>query len=163
MDKNYFLALAKYNIWANNKMISWLLDITESQFEQLIVSSFNNIRGNTLHIVSAEKIWLERVEGIKNSSWFENEFNGNRNELLAIWQQISEKLKLFIENFEESNIYKTIKFTRMNGEENELPYYQILSHVLNHTTFHRGQFVILLRQVGYTNISGTDLLDFYNL
>jgi uncharacterized damage-inducible protein DinB len=56
-----------------------------------------------------------------------------------------------------------IKFKRLNGEEYELPFYQIFAHVLNHSTFHRGQFVTLLRQVGFTKISGTDLLDFYKL
>ena len=163
MNKATFLELANYNIWANNKMISWLNDITDVQYNQPIESSFGNIAGNALHVASAEKIWLERLHETPAPSWLANEFKGDKETLLTIWKQASENLKSYIENFDEKNLYNKIKFKRLNGDEYELPFYQIFSHVLNHSTFHRGQFVTLLRQVGFSNISGTDLLDFYKL
>jgi uncharacterized damage-inducible protein DinB len=60
-------------------------------------------------------------------------------------------------------LYSKIKFKRLNGEEYELPFIQIFAHLFNHSTFHRGQFITLLRQVGFSKITGTDLLDFYKL
>jgi uncharacterized damage-inducible protein DinB len=163
MNKAYFLELANYNIWANNKVITWLNEITKTQYEQSIVSSFGSIAGNALHVASAEKIWLERLRENAAPVWIASEFKGDREALIAIWQEASENIKTFIENFDEKNLNNTIKFKRLNGEENELPFYQIFSHVLNHSTFHRGQFITLLRQVGFSNMSGTDLLDFYKL
>ncbi len=163
MNKAYFLELAKYNIWANNKVIAWLNEIAETQYEQPIESSFGSIAGNTLHVASAEKIWLERLHENPAPTWLASEFKGDKEMLIAIWKQASENLKTYIEEFDESNLQNKIKFKRLNGEEYELPFYQIFAHVLNHSTFHCGQFVTLLRQVGFSNISGTDLLDFYKL
>jgi uncharacterized damage-inducible protein DinB len=163
MNKAYFLDLANYNIWANSKMICWLSEINEVQFKQSIESSFGSIAGNALHIASAEKVWLNRLEENPAPIWLASEFNGDRETLFAIWKTASRDLKLFIENFDENNLQKKLKFKRLNGDENELLYYQIFSHVLTHSIFHRGQFVTLLRQVGYTKISGTDMLDFYKL
>jgi uncharacterized damage-inducible protein DinB len=163
MNKAYFLELANYNIWANNKMISWLNDINDVQYKQSIESSFGSIAGNALHVASAEKIWLDRLHENPAPTWLASEFKGDKETLFAIWKQASENIKLYIENFDENNLHNKIKFKRLNGEEYELPFYQIFAHVLNHSTFHRGQFVTLLRQVGFSNVSGTDLLDFYKL
>jgi uncharacterized damage-inducible protein DinB len=161
MNKAYFLELANYNIWANNKMISWLAEITETQFDQHIESSFGSIAGNALHVASAEKIWVERLNENPSPVWLASNFKGNKETLIDIWKQASEDIKLYIEVFDESNLHDTIKFTRVNGQQFELPFYQVFAHVFNHSTFHRGQFVTLLRQVGFSNVSGTDLLDFY--
>ncbi len=163
MNKAYFLELSDYNIWANNKMISWLEEITETQFEQPIESSFGSIAGNALHVASAEKIWVERLHRHPAPVWLAGEFKGNRETLIAIWKQASESIKAFIENFDEQHLYNTIKFTRVNGQQFKLPFHQIFAHVFNHSTFHRGQFVTLLRQAGFLKVSGTDLLDFYKL
>ena len=43
MTKTYLLALADYNIWANDKLINWLSQISLEQFEQPLVGSFQNI------------------------------------------------------------------------------------------------------------------------
>ncbi len=163
MNKAYFLELAKYNIWANNKMIAWLNDINDVQYKQSIESSFGSIVGLVLHVASAEKIWLERLHEDPAPLWLASDFKGDKETLVSIWKRASEDIKMYIENFDEKNLENKLKFKRLNGEENELAFYQIFSHVLNHSTFHRGQFVTLLRQVGFSNISGTDLLDFYNL
>ena len=161
MNKRFFLELANYNIWANNKMISWLNGITDVQFKQSIESSFGSIAGLALHVASAEKIWLERLHENPAPTWLASGFKGDREALIIIWKQASENIKTYIENFDENNLQHTVKFKRIDGEQFELPFYQIFSHVLNHSTFHRGQFITLLRQVGFTNISGTDLLDFH--
>lgn len=163
MNKAYFLELAKYNIWANNKMITWLNDINDVQYKQSIESSFGSIVGLVLHVTSAEKIWLERLHEDPVPVWLASEFKGDKETLINIWQRASDDIKKYIENFDEKNLENKLKFKRLNGEENELAFYQIFSHVLNHSTFHRGQFVTLLRQAGFSNISGTDLLDFYKL
>ena len=77
MNKAYFLELANYNIWANNKMISWLNEITLAQYEQPIESSFGSIAGNALHVASAEKIWLDRLHENPAPVWLASEFKGD--------------------------------------------------------------------------------------
>ena len=43
MNKSYFIELAQYNIRANYIVISWLQQISEQQWKQPVVSSFNSI------------------------------------------------------------------------------------------------------------------------
>ena len=58
MNRKYLLELADYNIWANDKLIGWLLQISVEQFEQPLIGSFKNIYETTLHMVAAEKFGM---------------------------------------------------------------------------------------------------------
>ena len=48
----------------------------------------------------------------------------------------------------------------MDGKQYESPVWQIVLHVVNHATLHRGQVVAMLRQLGMTP-PGTDLIYYY--
>jgi uncharacterized damage-inducible protein DinB len=49
------------------------------------------------------------------------------------------------------------------GGEGQMEFQQTFSHVVNHSTYHRGQLVTLLRQTGFTQLSSTDLATYYML
>lgn len=161
MTKNYFLELAGYNIWANNIVHSWFDKINDEQWEQSLVSSFENIAATALHIAGAETVWLERLNNVQSPVWLPAVFKGNKKEITDLWKKASENLKTFIEQFDESKIQSNLSFKRINGDAFEIPFYQVLTHVFNHTSYHRGQLVTLLRQVGFTDVGSTDLLGFY--
>jgi len=162
MTKEYFIELAEFNIWANDIVLGWLNGISDSQWEQPVVSSFGSIAGTVLHLTGAEKAWYDRLEsGGGDVQWLPSAFKGTREELTSLWKQASAGLKEFIGEFDEKRMREPLVFKRLSGEENRMPYYQVFAHVMNHSTYHRGQIVIMLRQVGFTDIGSTDLLGFY--
>lgn len=162
MTKNYFIELAGYNIWANNILHSWLAELTEEQWNQAITSSFGSIGATALHVTGAELIWLERLNGAELAIPLTSTFKGSREELLDLWKKTSKDLKSFVENFEEKDLEKEMFYKRVDGKTYQLPYYQVFAHLFNHSTFHRGQFVILLRQAGFTGVSSTDMSTYFN-
>lgn len=153
--------MAAFNCWANDIVCGWLGQISEEQWQQELVSSFNSVSATVLHVAGAEKAWLERCQGQQQVVPLSKEFAGNKAELLARWQEIYGGLKTFVEQFEEDRLAANLVFKRFNGEENAMPYWQVFAHVFNHSTYHRGQLVTLLRQVGFTRVGSTDLLGFY--
>lgn len=161
MNKSYFSELADYNIWANQITQKWLKAISEDQWSAPLVSSFGNIEATALHIAAAESIWLERLQKVKSPLWLSHEKNPNRAETLAIWTAASQNLKSFIQEMEESDLDTFLTFKRRNGEENTMKLYHVLAHVFNHSTYHRGQILTLLKQVGFNEVSGTDMLLFF--
>ena len=161
MTKAYFIELAEYNIWANNIMLSWLDKIMDEQWEMHVVSSFNSIAETVLHITSAERIWLERLNKAESPVWLQSSFKGTRNEIVELWKNASAGLKKFIDGFKESDLKEKLVFRRINGDRYEMPHYQVFAHIFNHSTYHRGQLVTMLRQVGFTDIGSTDMLVFF--
>ena len=161
MTKQYFLEVADYNIWANDIVLSWINNITDEQWKKHVVSSFNSIAETVLHITSAEKIWLERLNKAESPVWLQSTFKGTRNEVIGLWKNASAGLKKFVEGFNEEALRDKLVFRRINGDRYEMPHYQVFAHIFNHSTYHRGQLVTMLRQVGFTDVGSTDKLGFY--
>jgi uncharacterized damage-inducible protein DinB len=160
MNKTYLLELADYNIWANDRLSAWLSQISQEQFEQHLVGSFKNIHETTLHIVAAEQIWHQRLEN-KVSEWLGFTFQGDRTAMLATWKRTSHDLKRYILDSSDEKLLEKFDFTTRDGTPFYMERYKALAHVFNHSTFHRGQLITLMRQVGFTGVGTTDLINFY--
>ena len=157
MTKQYFIELADYNVWANGKMCSWLDPLSDEQWKQPVVSSFKSIAETTVHTIGAEKIWQDRLNLVENPGWFMTDFKGSKKEALEEWRRSSQTFKTFVESFDESRLDETLRYKRQqDGKTYELQYYQIFVHAVNHATYHRGQLVTMLRQVGFTEVSSID-------
>lgn len=161
--RKYFTELAHYNIWADNVVIGWLQQIDDEQWNQCIISSFSSIKQTAVHIVSAQKIWVDFWTNAPHPVYLSTEFKGTKEELTEIWQKTSAALKQFIESYPEENYQQEISIIKPNGEEARMVFSQTFPHMVNHSTYHRGQLVTLLRQAGFTKFSSTDLFTFYRL
>jgi uncharacterized damage-inducible protein DinB len=163
MSKSYFIELSEYNIWANDRVCSWMDKISDEQWNRIVISSFDSIYQTILHIAASEKIWLERLEKSMVSEMLTKTFNGSKWELIKTWKEISQNFKTFIQNMPEDLLSQNLYYRNTRGEEFNQPYYQLLAHVFNHTTYHRGQVVSMLRQVGFTDLNSTDMTTFYRI
>jgi len=148
-------------VWANDIVCSWLEKISGDQWSKEVASSFNSIQETVLHIAAAEHIWFQRMNKEKDHVWLQSGFAGTKDEHMALWKKTSAALKHFVETFDEKDLPANLDFKRLNGDAYSMPYYELLAHVFNHSTYHRGQIVTMLRQVGFTNVESTDLLGFY--
>ncbi len=160
MTKDYFLELAGYNVWATDIFCDMLDKISDAQWTQKVASSFNTLQETTLHIISAEKAWLNRFEK-KPVEWLQFTWQGSKAEHIELWKKVSADLENFIAGFDENDLQTILHYKRLNGEEKSTPFYIMFAHVFNHSTYHRGQLVTMLRKVGYYEVKGTDLIVFY--
>jgi uncharacterized damage-inducible protein DinB len=161
MTKQYFIELAGYNIWANDIQCSWLQQLSDEQWNRHIVSSFNSIQQTVLHIIAAENIWLQRLNKLENTVWLQNSYTGTKAEHIALWKSLSQQLKNFVTGMDENILNENLDFKRINGDAYSLKHYHVLAHIFNHSTYHRGQLVTMLRQAGFTAVGSTDMLGYF--
>ncbi len=154
----YFSKLAKYNVWANDLIHTWMMSIDQSQWEMPLPSSFPTIKDTCIHILSAENIWYERLIKLDEPTWLAASIDGDKMEVIEKWKKASSDLLNYTLTLDESSIQQVLYYKRINGEEYRQPLVDVLIHVFNHSTYHRGQLVTLLRQVGFTDISSIDFL-----
>ncbi|MBB6107625.1 Uncharacterized damage-inducible protein DinB (forms a four-helix bundle) [Mucilaginibacter lappiensis] len=159
MTNTYFTALAAYNSWANAKAISWLEHISETQWKQINASSFSSVQQTAVHIASAEQIWIDFWTKAPEPVYLSSYFQGSKQELIAIWQKASVGMQRFIENCD--NLAELVTFVYPNGRVGRMPYCQTFAHIMNHSTYHRGQLVTLLRQAGFSQFSSIDLATYF--
>lgn len=161
MSKKYFIELSEYHIWANDRVCDWLDKISEEQWNQPLVSSFSSIYETILHLAWAENIWVERLQKFSKIEINREAFNGSKGDLIKLWKEISLSFKKLIEDMPEDLFQKNLLFKNTKGIEYDQPYYQLLAHIINHTTYHRGQVVTMLRQVGFTDVNSTDMTNYF--
>ena len=152
--------VADFNIWANNILCDWLESLDEQQWTKEMASSFSTIQETVLHIISAEKAWLLRCEK-KPLEWIQSSYKGSKREHIDLLKKTSLELREFVAGFDEQQLPETLTYKRLNGEEKTTPFFVMFAHVFNHSTYHRGQLVTMIRQTGSTNVGSTDLLSFY--
>jgi uncharacterized damage-inducible protein DinB len=156
--KQYLTNLANYNIWANNLVFEWLSSINEEQWSQQIESSFSSIKETCIHVLSAEHIWHQRLTKVEAPVWIADDVKGSKDEVIQAWRQASDSLLTYVSAVDESQLSTLLFYKRINGESYTQPLHEILIHVFNHSTYHRGQLVTMLRQVGYKDVTATDYL-----
>jgi uncharacterized damage-inducible protein DinB len=161
MNRKYFIKLAEYNNWADAIAMEWLDQINDEQWEQVIISSFSSVKQTAIHIASAEKIWIDFWENVPDPVYLSAEFQGTKDDLIAVWKKASAGLKNFIEQYPEENYQQPVTFRYPRGGEGRMEFWQTFSHIVNHSTYHRGQLVTLLRQAGFTKFSSIDLATYY--
>lgn len=157
--KEMLLQYAAYNVWANKLIIDAIMKLEEAQVDMEITSSFSSLRKTVYHVWSAEYIWLQRLELAERPVWIESDFDGTFLTVCDDWQKVSESLKAFTEKqFDDNALTHVLQYYDRKKNSHKTPVFQVLLHVFNHSTYHRGQLVTMLRQAGLKDIPGTDFI-----
>ncbi|MCS6819429.1 MAG: DinB family protein [Chitinophagales bacterium] len=149
-----------YNAWANRRIANMLKNIPEKDLFMEYPSSFKNIYRTVLHIWDAEVIWFTRIQGGQITNWPSEHFTGSPAEALDKYPLASEELLSFIKDKDSSFLESIVRYKNLKGMEYAQPVEDILFHVVNHGSYHRGQIITLLRLAGHSSIENTDLIAF---
>lgn len=150
----------KYNLWANKKICGFILDAGEEAADKKIISSFDTIRKTLYHIWDAQSIWLLRLTGESLLDWPSKNFKGSLETACNEFYKKSEDIINFVEEMTEEQLNSECNYSSMDGKEFSNKISGLIMHCMNHSTFHRGQIVTMLRNTGYTNLSSTDLVTY---
>ncbi len=162
--KELLLQYAQYNVWANKLILDTILKLEHGATDKEIVSSFPSIRTTIIHVWSAEYSWLQRLQLAENPIWVQGEFSGTFEQACDAWQKTSAHLLQFVEKqYDDRSLEHVLQFYDRQKVSHKMPVYQVLQHVFNHSTQHRGQLITMLRQLGATKIPGTDFIGFARL
>jgi len=66
----------------------------------------------------------------------------------------------FVSELTDERLSSVLIYKTMEGKQFSNILWQMMQHLINHSTYHRGQVVTMLRQLGVKPI-GTDLITFY--
>ena len=151
---------ALYNRWANEKVISFLGSARESLLDKELVSSFPTIRKTVYHIWDAETIWLGRLEGNSFPSWPSKGFTGSFSDARDALLLNSQALAAFVALSDSEYLESMVTYHSMDKQEHTTQVSDALLHCMNHSTFHRGQLVSVLRNAGCTELGSTDYITY---
>jgi len=152
--------LYEYNRWANRRALAAAARLSPEDFTRELGSSFPSVRATLAHIVSAEWIWLSRWQGTSPSGVPESWDLSTIDALQERWEEVAREQEAFVAQLTDEALLRDISYHTTRGDHYRTPLWQLLRHVVNHSTYHRGQVTTLLRQLGAEPAS-TDLILFY--
>lgn len=147
-----------YTIWANQKMFDCISGLTEEQIDREIASSFASLRKTVIHMWDAESAWWQRLKLVEKMEIPSASFSGNFAELIKKVNQQSLLWKEWVDNATEVQLQHVFAYRNTKKEEFKQPVNEVLLHLFNHATYHRGQLVTILRQLGVDKIPQTDFV-----
>jgi len=160
--KDHFTELARFNVWANKRIIDILSKQEESLLRKEIVNSFPSLQKTLYHIWDAEVIWFSRVSG-KSFDYLptmkiEEPIEENFQRMMAHDQEWVD----FLEQQEDPFFNRVLKYQTLGGKKLENSIAQIIQHCMNHSTYHRGQIITLAKQLEINDLTSTDFILFQN-
>ena len=150
----------EYDRWANARMLGVVAGLSPEAFLKDLGSSFGSIRNTLAHILSAEWAWLERWNGTSPKQMLDPAGFPDVAALRARWAQVEQDQQAFLRALSQERLEADIDYFNLQGEPVTLPLWQLMLHMINHSSYHRGQVTTMLRQVGAKPVS-TDLVGFY--
>jgi uncharacterized damage-inducible protein DinB len=148
MNLNELRTLVDYHYWARDRLMQAVEQLTPEQLSLPIASSFPSVRDTLVHLWGAEVIWLGRWGGHSPTSCPPATTSPISRRSLA---HGSEEEAGFARCSSVSA--RTASSERWNtacsiGKAYVQPFWQMLLHLVNHGSYHRGQVTTMLRQLG---------------
>lgn len=149
--------LYDYHIWANEKVFERLLEVPSEACEQEIPSVFPTINKTLHHILLTDYVWLLAMQGESYEKvgqvvgqLAQETAGDDREQLRERFNELAQKVRDF---FEQIDFEATSPYTHPEMGTVHARYRDIVQHVVNHGTYHRGNISAMLRQLGHAGVS----------
>jgi len=143
--KKYFVRLYQYNAWANKRVLDTLTG--QNVHEEQILTLMG-------HVVAAQFLWLHRIKGLPVPDvklWGKYQLD----QLRDLSEMAGNQWLEFVETTEDFNREMTYK--NYVGDEFTNNVEMVMIHLVNHSSYHRAQIAMLLRQKGLEPVN-TDFI-----
>jgi len=141
--------LLAYTIWADRQILEFLADVPAEDLTRETGTSFGTILRTMAHILGGEQIWLARLVGAPLDPAPTEDDHPDLPSLAAAFVDFWPQLEIFLASLDDGQIASDLAWTNSRGETHSAPTLRILLHFANHASYHRGQVVSQLRQLGH--------------
>lgn len=141
-------------------MLAALAGLDDDALARNLGSSHDSVLDTFAHILAADWVWLRRWSGESPRRMPDDWSVESRAELRDRLDAIETERAAFLEALRPGDLDRVVAYRTIAGQPFESRMDEMLRHVVNHGTYHRGQLATLLRQLGIA-APPTDLIAYY--
>jgi uncharacterized damage-inducible protein DinB len=161
MTYNELSLLVDYNYWARDRLLEAVAALTPEQFTRDMGNSFGSVRDTIAHICDAEFIWISRWKGEQPTGFRKPDRMPDLDAARAEWAELERGMRAALQALGPEGVERVMEYKDMRGAARTDVFWQMLQHVVNHGSYHRGQVTTMLRQLGAAPPKYMDLIVFY--
>jgi uncharacterized damage-inducible protein DinB len=157
--KTHFLMMARYNAWANARLFRMAGALRDELYRKEAGTYFKTLHGTLNHLLATDRIWMRRLTGIGdhpdklNAIMFDD-----LSSLHAARVEEDSRIIGFVQGLAEPDLEEVWDYRTLNGTPQRQYRWEILAHLFNHETHHRGQAHAILTVLGVIEPDPLDLL-----
>lgn len=159
IDAAHVMRLVAYHHWADDQLFDAVAELSLDDLDRPWGGSFHTGRGLLEHVLGAERLWSDRLNGAARVARPEYPRTHDGGDLRAEWHRIRDDQSRYVRTLTDAAMARTLTYQNLRGETKSYHIVDVMLHVVNHGTYHRGQMSHLLRDRGRSAPS-TDFLLF---
>ena len=149
MGQNNFTTLAAYNQWANERLYNVVDGLSEAQRNQDMKVFFGSLMATLNHILVGDLVWMARIEKAgRVPGSLDAILHTDFMTLLQDRQDTDVRIIKVMEAMPDQDLSKRMTYQNVAGKVCEDLTSEVLTHMFNHQTHHRGQCHAMLSQLG---------------
>lgn len=141
--KDYIRQAYDYTYWANHRYFAVAEGLTEEQLHRMLGHSWGDVHATLVHMMSSEWVWFQRWHGTSPKGHLDKADYPTLAVLKKRWSEIEAEMRAYIEAQTDDSLESPIRYTNFRGETFDVPLWQMLAHIANHETHHRGELAAM--------------------
>jgi uncharacterized damage-inducible protein DinB len=138
--KAHFVQFASYNKWANARLYEAALALDEVAYRRDVGAFFKSLHGTLNHLLLTDRIWMKRLTGEgQHPDRLNSIIHDDRLQLALARADEDERIVRYVGSLDETAISGTCEYSTTSGRPFKQTRAEILAHLFNHQTHHRGQ------------------------
>jgi uncharacterized damage-inducible protein DinB len=154
MTRDDIRLLYEFDRWANGRVLQAASALSAEQFTRDLGGSFRSVRNTLMHIIGSERTWLTYWKEPSPSSAFltdlwtrhDDLFNPNGfPDFAAVqskWTEVEREQAEFVNRVTDESLRRMLPVC-----ETQISLAHLMQHLANHSTYHRGQVALMMRQL----------------
>jgi uncharacterized damage-inducible protein DinB len=135
-----FRQFAAYNRWANSRLYAAALDLSEQAYRLYIGVFFGSLHGTLNHLLLTDRLWLKRLTGEgDHPNRLDTILYEERAELTRARIAEDNRLITVVDKYDDAALASLHSYKTTSGMPQSQVLSDILLHLFNHQTHHRGQ------------------------
>ncbi|MBT2649810.1 DinB family protein [Bacillus sp. ISL-34] len=155
---HFALQFYDFNVWANKQIFNRLKELPKDVYHQEVQSVFSSVSSVMAHVYLSDLGWVEVFSGKSMNHALElaeqlkaQTESKELEEMEAMFFELSGRYKSLLS--QKENLDKPLIIENPTGGQMKTSLAELVPHVVNHGTYHRGNITAMLRQMGYASTS----------
>ncbi|MBZ5518892.1 DinB family protein [Bacillus sp. NEAU-CP5] len=163
---NHAKNMYQYHVWANKALLERIKELPSNVLYKEVRSSYPTIAQTFSHIFAVDAMWLQVLKGIDmqeavegSAAYAERAHLYSADEFAASYEELASQFEEWMNS--QTDLEQKMNLNNPWLGYRETAYSEILFHVANHGTYHRGSITTMLRQQGYASAMNDLVLYWY--
>ena len=147
--KEHFVMMAQYNAWANERLFRMAAGLPDEFYRRDVGAYFKSMHGTLNHLLTGDRIWMRRLSGVgDHPARLDAIVFDDLPSLTTARQREDERINRFVEELAVASFEEMLDYRTLNSMPQRQRRAEILAHLFNHQTHHRGQAHGILTVLG---------------